>query len=257
MGLTHLDDKITLPFLSRLGINDPMTVTDEDVQKIATSFIKRFSDAISANDVDSVATLFYSECLWRDLLALTWDFNTIFKVENVRNMLKARLEKVQISNLRLSKNRDMLPTKFNPSPILFMINIPFEFDTAAGSCTGIARLIPVPFENEVEWKVYTLFTNLDQIKGCPDKVGQNRRLALGNYLEQREKEVAFENEDPLVIIVGSGHAGCDVGARLKAKDIPYLIIERNPRVGGNWRNRYDCLTLFDFSCESFLLVMTF
>ncbi len=39
--------------------------------------------------------------------------------------------------------------------------------------------------------------------------------------------------------VGAGHNGLALAARLQALGVKTLIIERNARVGDNWRNRYE------------------
>jgi len=44
-------------------------------------------------------------------------------------------------------------------------------------------------------------------------------------------------------VVGSGHIGLQVAARFKQMDIPAIVIEKNDRVGDNWRHRYPTLTL--------------
>ena len=50
---------------------------------------------------------------------------------------------------------------------------------------------------------------------------------------------------PQVVILGGGQSGLALGARLHALRVPYLIIEKNLRVGDNWRGRYDSLILHD------------
>ena len=45
------------------------------------------------------------------------------------------------------------------------------------------------------------------------------------------------------ITVGAGQTGLQVAARFKRMNIPTLLIERNARVGDNWRERYPTLTL--------------
>jgi putative flavoprotein involved in K+ transport len=51
--------------------------------------------------------------------------------------------------------------------------------------------------------------------------------------------------DPTVVVVGAGQGGLTVAARLKQLGVDTLIVERNPRVGDNWRNRYRSLVLHD------------
>ena len=67
---------------------------------------------------------------------------------------------------------------------------------------------------------------------------------------EREREREFADQDPTVLIVGGGQSGLNVAARLKLLDIPTLIVEKNKRVGDQWRNRYQALCLHDPVCES-------
>jgi len=46
-----------------------------------------------------------------------------------------------------------------------------------------------------------------------------------------------------VLIVGGGQAGLSIAARLAQRGIEALVVDRWPRVGDNWRRRYDALTL--------------
>ena len=46
-------------------------------------------------------------------------------------------------------------------------------------------------------------------------------------------------------IAGAGQGGLSIAARLKQLGVEALIIDRNPRIGDNWRNRYHQLVLHD------------
>lgn len=45
------------------------------------------------------------------------------------------------------------------------------------------------------------------------------------------------------LAVGAGHNGLALSARLQALEFRTLIVERNARVGDNWKNRYEALSL--------------
>lgn len=47
-----------------------------------------------------------------------------------------------------------------------------------------------------------------------------------------------------VLVIGGGQSGLAAGYYLKQAGIPYLILEKNARVGDTWRSRYTSLTLF-------------
>jgi putative flavoprotein involved in K+ transport len=46
------------------------------------------------------------------------------------------------------------------------------------------------------------------------------------------------------IVVGAGQAGLSAGYHLKRRDLPFVILEANERVGDVWRERWDSLRLF-------------
>ena len=46
-----------------------------------------------------------------------------------------------------------------------------------------------------------------------------------------------------MLVVGGGHAGLSIAARLTQLQVDTLIVDRWPRIGDNWRQRYHALTL--------------
>jgi len=49
--------------------------------------------------------------------------------------------------------------------------------------------------------------------------------------------------DTTALIVGAGPAGLAVAACLKARDVPFLLLEQSDRIGSAWRGHYDRLHL--------------
>ena len=46
-----------------------------------------------------------------------------------------------------------------------------------------------------------------------------------------------------MLVVGGGQAGLSIAARLTQLQVDTLIVDREARIGDNWRNRYHALTL--------------
>jgi len=46
------------------------------------------------------------------------------------------------------------------------------------------------------------------------------------------------------VVIGAGQAGLSVGHSLKARDVDFVILDANERIGDAWRRRWDSLRLF-------------
>ncbi|KAJ4478383.1 FAD/NAD-P-binding domain-containing protein [Lentinula aciculospora] len=64
-----------------------------------------------------------------------------------------------------------------------------------------------------------------------------------NWSEVREQRTRMIEANPHVLVVGAGQNGLQVAARFKQMGIPALRIEKEKRVGNQWRRRYPSLTL--------------
>ncbi len=126
----------------------------------------------------------------------------------------------------------------------------FKFETALGRGSGILRLIPDAGDGN-RLKAWTLLTALDELKGFEEQQGASRPRGQAysrdfrgpNWLDQRRAAVEYAGRDPDVLVVGGGQAGLSIAARLKQLQVDALIVDREPRVGDNWRKRYHALTL--------------
>ncbi|KAF8150950.1 hypothetical protein B0H34DRAFT_730728 [Crassisporium funariophilum] len=258
-----------LPTLIKLG--NPSVPRDLDAVKVATEWLAAFAQFAEQGDIDGVLSLLVNSnfasnlfkptgkdnpaspadiaVYWRDLLALTWDFRTFEGTEKIKQFLTDRLAGSKLSSFKL--RQDTPPQLQTPYPDLAWIQLMFTFETKAGLGSGIVRLVPLPDTAKDSslclWRAHSIFTNLDDLKGFPEKVGALRNIEPnhGKWEEARRKEVLFEDKDPTVLIIGGGQSGLGVAVRLKALDVPALVIEKNPRIGDNWRTRYEALCLHD------------
>ncbi|KAG5720265.1 Flavin-containing monooxygenase YUCCA3 [Termitomyces sp. T112] len=229
----------SLPTLQRLNATIP---ADLDAKAVAKAWFSVFARTAEAGNAQDVAKLFVNDGYWRDMLALTWDFRTFSGLSKITQFLADRLGSARPTAFALRD--DAYLGLQRPYPDIAWINLFFDFETSAGIAFGIARLIP---NANGEWKAHTVYTNLEDIKGFPEKIGPLRDANPnhGKWVDDRKREVEFVDRSPVVLIVGGGQSGLEVAARLKALDVPTLVVEKNQRIGDNWRNRYNALCLHD------------
>ncbi len=106
---------------------------------------------------------------------------------------------------------------------------------------------------DAPWKAWTVLTTLDELKGFEEPSGPRRAYGVDHgefrgrrsWLEWRRDEQSLAGGDAAVVVVGAGQGALTVAARLKQLGVDTLVVERNPRVGDNWRNRYRSLVLHD------------
>ncbi|KAJ7094555.1 hypothetical protein B0H15DRAFT_127960 [Mycena belliarum] len=227
----------SLPTLDKL---DARVSDDLDPKEIAVEWFKLFSAYAEAGNVEGTASLFVEGAYWRDILSLSWDFRT-FQGPTLHKFLTDRLSAAQMSAFQLKE--DYLQLK-RPYPDIAWIEATFNFETSVGLASGVFRLVPL---KGGDWKAHCMLTNLEDLKGFPEKIGPLRDSAPnhGKWEEARRRSSAFEDSDPTVLIVGGGQSGLELAARLRCLEISTLVVEKNPRIGDNWRNRYEALCLHD------------
>ena len=65
------------------------------------------------------------------------------------------------------------------------------------------------------------------------------------WTQRRAREAEFVDQDPAVVILGAGHSGLVLAARLQQFQVPTLIIEKNPRIGNGVRTFMSNRKLFE------------
>ena len=76
-------------------------------------------------------------------------------------------------------------------------------------------------------------------------IGKVRGAVPGRKPWEEDLDPEFQHADPAVVVVGAGHNGLSIAARLCRLGVRTLVLEQNPRVGDNWRTRYRNLALHD------------
>lgn len=71
-----------------------------------------------------------------------------------------------------------------------------------------------------------------------------------SWEDRRRHEIDFDYGDPTVLVIGAGHSGLEVAARLTYLGVPTLVIDRNQRIGDNVRFRMHPSTHAKVTCGS-------
>lgn len=220
----------------------------EDISVAAESWLAQFETALAAPDESALQRLFHPDSFWRDVLALSWNLQTFNGRDALLRELTACISDSKPSAFRIDPDR--APPRRVSRAGTPCIEAIFKFETAAGRGSGIIRLIPDAADNSRP-KAWTLLTALDELKGFEEQQGRTRPRGQAysrdfrgpNWLDQRRASIAYADREPDVLVVGGGQAGLSIAARLKQLQIDALIVDREARIGDNWRKRYHALTL--------------
>ena len=222
--------------------------TEVSATTIAEEWLGALDTALHAGGEADLAPLIAEQAIWRDLLGLQWDFsNGVGRQQIVDRIVRlGRSAKPHGLRLRADKDNSVLEEQLGE---LDTVVVFFEFDTEAGNVHGHARLIETPDG----WQATGLITVLDSIHGVPEAVGADRPVhklheavaGRDDWLQRRLADREYTDRDPQVVVLGGGHSGLSVAARLTALGVDTLLLERHERVGDNWRKRYSSLALHD------------
>ena len=132
-----------------------------------------------------------------------------------------------------------------------MVTAWFAFETAVGRGTGLVRLLS---EDGVD-RAFTFLTTLEELKGHEEpkhdrrprgaQHGADKHRATWKEQRQAEAESLGSTTQPYALVIGGGQGGIALGARLRQLGVPALVIDKHPRPGDQWRNRYKSLCLHD------------
>lgn len=225
-------------------------------------WLQRLDTAFASHDVDRLVEMFAPTGHWKDFLSFTWEHRVFSGPADIRVALAATLRRVRPRAVRLSPNRAV--PRLGRRSAHDVLEGFFDFDTLYGRATGFVRL----FHDQArpnEPKVWLMLTALQELHDHPEAVGRRRpsfdqyaqNTTPTNWLDDRRRSAAYAERDPEVLVVGAGHAGMILAARLGLLGVDTLVIDREQRVGDTWRKRYHSLTLHNESMANHLPFMPF
>jgi cation diffusion facilitator CzcD-associated flavoprotein CzcO len=220
------------------------------------AWLGAFGSALELRDRKALVALFCEESFWRDQISLTWNMCQFWGREDVCAALVEASSRTKPSNFRTSEKQAP------PSRAIFLgrevIEAYLSFDLPYGRGEGFIRLV-ADEQSPFGVRCYMLGTDLLNLNGVVEELGNRvsrerldpifpihgyKPVLKGqHYAEFSREKMALKDRDPDVLIIGGGHTGMCIGARLDRMGQPYLIVDRGERLGDSWRVRYEALAL--------------
>ena len=206
-------------------------------------WLLKFEDALCAGDHTNLLALFVEESHWRDLLAFTWNVTPSNTCGAIVSTLLREQPRVQARGFKIAEGH-AAPRRVKRAGTE-VIEAIFEFKTASGRSLGVLRL-PATQPH----KAWVMSTSLRELEGVEEPVGRIhpdgksvRVFGSESWGQRRVREQTYHDREPAALIVGGGHNGLVLAARLRLLGVDTLVVERLPKVGQVWRDRYAALAL--------------
>lgn len=231
-------------------------------ESIFGNWLEGFGAALESGHIDALVDSFAKDCYWRDYLSFTWEHRTFSGTEQIREAFAETIGITQPHASRVAVGR-AAPRLLRRSGKNVLEGF-FDFETKDGRATAFVRLLHDP-NDPMNPRIWMLLTSLQQLHGFEEQIGDNRptgdeyakNTTPNNWLDDRLQQQAFESREPEVLIVGAGHAGLILAARLGQMGVDTLVIDKSNRVGDVWRQRYHSLTLHNESMANHMPYLPF
>lgn len=229
-----------------------------DPYAISSTWLADITSALQAVDADAVAANFTSDGWLRDSLTFTWDHRSLHGPQKIAAFLSEGFSSTTITSIRLDTDQHFSPKQSLLPPNTETVEFGFLYETTVAHGKAFVRLI----DSSVGWKALLVGMIATDLKGFEEPSDAFRMTSLPSSMAWGDSYAAWKDRvesDPSVLvgkrhcafgrapadfqIVGGGQNGLQVAARFKQMGISTLLIERNERIGDNWRHRYDSLTL--------------
>jgi cation diffusion facilitator CzcD-associated flavoprotein CzcO len=230
-------------------------------RRIAETWLAEFAAALSQQDYARLASLMHVDAYWRDLLTFAWDFHTLHGVDEITAWLRGLRDAVAVTSaydFRL-EGEPTVGVILDHETLEFF----FTFTTAQARGRGHVRLVAAA-ATAVTAKAFTVLTTMKELKDYPQATARNRpredwhaTSETANWLDRRNAARQLSDHDPDVVVIGGGQSGLMLAARLGQLNVPTLVVEKTPRVGDVWRNRYRSLKLHNETCMNHFAYLPF
>jgi len=221
-------------------VSDRLAVAGVSIDEVAADWVSRFAAAVEGLKFEMLDELLIEQATWRDFVCFTWDLTHYIGRGEVRKALARLAPAVGARQFMVSCEQG--PVELDGNYFVF-----FDFVTKDRVNRGLATLTSV----DGRWLAASVFTQIEGLSDVAWRVGERRpegkkHAVVKNrprWAEARAEEAEFRDAEPSVVILGAGHNGLALAARLRSLDVSTLVFDRNERVGDTWRGRYEALAL--------------
>src|SRR5579863_946148 len=112
----------------------------DDLSVATENWLAQFENALAKPDDARLTILFHPDSYWRDVLALSWNLQTINGRDEILGELKAQAGHAAPHGFAIDPDR-AAPRRVTRAGTVAIEAI-FKFETAVGRGSGILRLIP-------------------------------------------------------------------------------------------------------------------
>jgi len=181
-----------------------------------------------------------SEAVWRDYLSFSGSLRTFNSAVGVLDAWTVYSNKVEPYDFKLTQDSQKV---VRLGATISWVDIGFSCKTRQSLHRNIAGIVSlIPDGNRADgWRIWMLRTWLENYEGHghPDNIDAQDSNRSAHETTNDPYCKVQDAQHLGAIVIGAGQAGLGVAGRLKALQVPYLLIERNNQVGDNWSNRYD------------------
>lgn len=226
----------------------------------ASEWISSFNAALAKRDETALAEVLQPDSHWRNLGGISWPIRTFSGRDTITRELCQRAAEVGAADFKI--DFDLLAPREVIVAEQAVIQAIIRFETVNGPGEGVVRLIS-PDRSGAPPKAWTLSTGPDMERICRARFEKHapeshaRDFSEEDWSARRRADVTYSNREPDVLVVGGGHAGITAAVELKRLGHDVLVIDREERIGDNWRQRYRGLKLHNKTPVNHLRYMPF
>jgi hypothetical protein len=173
---------------------------------------------------------FKGDAVWRDIFALTATLRTFYTAPSIAAAWNETTKRAKVGSFIVDENTAcIIRSPYGPH----WVQAQFSFETDAlpqTTCTGLVTLV---LEPDGKWRIWTLRTILEQLKGQPNVDALGSANGTAKLTNGHDEASHFD-----CIVIGGGQAGLSQGGRLKALGISYVVLDKYEEIGDNWKQRY-------------------